>query len=132
MKAAGSVALVTGANRGLGAVFVRELLARGAKVYAGAREVEKLASVVALDSERVVALQLDVTYEQSVAAAAGNVTLLVNNSGRLDQMSLGEAGDLDSLRGEVEVNVFGLARMCLTFAPIIGRNGGGRSPICCL
>ena len=128
MKLAGSVALVTGANRGLGAVFVRELLARGAKVYAGARDVAKLASVVAVHRDRIVPLQLDVTDEHSVAAAAEvarDVTLLVNNAGRLDQLSLGEAGDLESLRGEMEVNVFGLSRMCLTFAPIIGRNGGG-------
>ena len=126
MKLSGSVVLVTGANRGIGAVFVRELLARGAKVYAGARDVTKLAS--AGDSDRFVPLQLDVTDEQSVASAADtarDVTLLVNNAGRLDQLSLGEAGDLDSLRGEMEVNVFGLARMCLVFAPIIGRNGGG-------
>jgi short-subunit dehydrogenase len=81
-----------------------------------------------LDRDRIVPLPLDVTNEQSVSAAARvaqDVTLLVNNAGRLDQLSLGEAGDLESLRGEMEVNVFGLARMSLTFAPIIGQNGGG-------
>ena len=128
MKLAGSVALVTGANRGLGAVFVRELLARGAKVYASARDVARLASVVTADRDRIVPIHLDVTDERSVAAAADvarDVTLLVNNAGRLDQLSLGEAGNLEPLRGEMEVNVFGLARMCLAVAPIIGRNGGG-------
>ena len=128
MKLDGSVALVTGANRGLGAVFVRQLLARGAKVYAGARDVDSLAATVQQHPKRVVPLKIDVTNDHSVSAAADqamDVTLLLNNAGRLDQLSLGEAGDLSSLRGEMEVNVFGLARMCLAFAPIIGSNGGG-------
>ncbi len=128
MKLDGSVALVTGANRGLGAVFVRELLARGAKVYTAARDVESLAATVNQHPDRVVPITIDVTDDLSVSAAANlakDVTLLVNNAGRLDQLSLGEAGDLASLRGEMEVNVFGLARMCLAFAPIIGGNGGG-------
>ena len=128
MKLDGSVALVTGANRGLGAVFVRELLARGAKVYAAARSVESLAATVEQHPDRIVPIRIDITDDLSVAAAAniaGDVTLLINNAGRLDQLSLAEAGDLSSLRAEMEVNVFGLARMCLAFAPIIGHNGGG-------
>ena len=128
MKVAGCTALVTGANRGLGSAFVDGLLARGAMIYACARDVASLAPLVQRAPDRIMPLELDVTDQRSVetaAARAPDVTLLVNNAGRLDQLSLGEAGDLSSLRGEMEVNVFGMAAMCLAFAPIIARNGGG-------
>jgi NAD(P)-dependent dehydrogenase (short-subunit alcohol dehydrogenase family) len=128
MKIDGCIAFVTGANRGLGTAYVDGLLARGAKIYAGARDVARLAPIVRRAPDRIVPLELDVTDQRSVTAAAAratDVTLLVNNAGRLDQLSLGEAGDLVSLRGEMEVNVFGMAAMCLAFAPTIARNGGG-------
>ncbi len=122
-------ALVTGANRGLGAVFVDQLIARGAaKVYACARQPEKLRAIAEKYRDRVVPLCLDVTSDSDIANAveqAGDITLLINNAGRLDQLSLGEAGDLSSLRAEMDVNVYGLAQMSLSFAPVIGRNGGG-------
>ena len=121
--------LVTGANRGLGEVFVKELVARDCKVYACARNPSDLNKLTTQFDGQVIPLKLDVTNQADIAAAstiANDVDLLVNNAGRLDQVSLGEAGDLSSLRGEMEVNVFGLAGMCLAFAPIIGRNGGGQ------
>jgi NAD(P)-dependent dehydrogenase (short-subunit alcohol dehydrogenase family) len=128
MKAAGCCALVTGANRGLGSAYVDGLLARGARIYACARNAANLAPIVRRAPDRIIPLELDVTDQRSVEAAAlraTDVTMLINNAGRLDQLSLGEAGDLSSLRGEMEVNVFGMAAMCLAFAPIIARNGGG-------
>ena len=65
MQIQGSTALVTGANRGLGAAFVQELLDRGAvKVYAGARGPEPS------DDPRIVPLALDVTDADQIAAAA--------------------------------------------------------------
>src|SRR5277367_6158539 len=79
MKVAGSTALVTGANRGLGLAFAKALLKMGAaKVYAAARNPE------AVTLMGVVPLKLDVTRDEDVAAAAraaGNVNLLVNNAG---------------------------------------------------
>src|SRR6266446_5003412 len=79
MKIQGSVAFVTGANRGLGLAFVRELLGCGAKkVYAGVRDPG------AINLPGVVPVKLDVTDPASVSAAAprcGDVTLLVNNAG---------------------------------------------------
>ena len=128
MQISGSTVVVTGANRGLGATFVQELLERDCKVYACARNIQDLDAVVAANADRVCAIELDVTKQADVKSAADkarDANLLINNAGRLDQKSLGEAGDLSSLRGEMEVNVFGLAQMCLTFAPIIGANGGG-------
>src|SRR5947207_12675153 len=80
MNLSGSVALVTGANRGLGARLVTELLGAGAaKVYATARTPSASA-----DDPRVQPLKLDVTDPASVAAAtaaAPDVTVLVNNAG---------------------------------------------------
>lgn len=126
MKIAGSVALVTGANRGLGRSFAETLLARGAaKVYAGARDPASLQPLLAALGDRVVPLRLDVTDQAQVdaaAAAAGDVTLLVNNAGVLEGAGLMEAGSVEPLRRELEVNVVGLARMTLAFAPVIERN----------
>ncbi|MEU7821157.1 SDR family oxidoreductase [Catellatospora sp. NPDC049133] len=121
MKINGSVALVTGANRGLGKAFTEALLARGAaKVYATARD------AASITDPRVVPLQLDVTDPASVAAAAkqaGDVQLLINNAG----IATG-AGILDSdeeLRREMETNYYGPVRMSREFAPILAANGGG-------
>ncbi|GIG00635.1 SDR family oxidoreductase [Catellatospora citrea] len=121
MKINGSVALVTGANRGLGKAFTEELLARGAsKVYATARV------AASITDPRVVPLQLDVTDPASVAAAAkqaGDVQLLINNAG----IATG-AGILDgdeALRREMETNYFGTVRVAHEFAPILAANGGG-------
>ena len=128
MELSGKVALVTGANRGLGAVFVDALVARGAKVYAGARNVDSLQPVAARHGGQVVPVELDVTDPQTIAtavAAAGDVNLLINNAGRLEQLSLAEANGISPFRAEMEVNVFGLAQMSLAFAPVISRNGGG-------
>jgi NAD(P)-dependent dehydrogenase (short-subunit alcohol dehydrogenase family) len=85
MNIAGSIALVTGANRGLGARLVAELLDAGAsKVYASARNPRSVGVQVSADP-RVHTLALDVTDQPSVEAAAGqasDITLLVNNAWR--------------------------------------------------
>lgn len=112
------VALVTGANRGLGRAFVRELVARGARVYAGARDP---ATVV---EPNAIPIRLDITNPAQVAAAAErcpDVTLLINNAGIL------RTGPLltTDLREEMETNVCGTLAMARAFAPILGRNGGG-------
>ncbi len=129
MRIDGSIALVTGANRGLGRHFVGKLIASGAqRVYACARDPETLAPQVEEYGGRIVPVQLDVTEPAAVAAAAeraGDVTLLVNNAGVLESRGLMEAGSLDHLQHEMAVNVYGLGRMCLAFAPIIAANGGG-------
>jgi NAD(P)-dependent dehydrogenase (short-subunit alcohol dehydrogenase family) len=119
VKITDSVALVTGANRGLGAAFARALLERGAaKVYAAARDPETITDPA------LTPIALDVTDPAAVAAAAeqcGDVTLLINNAG----ISRGPAADLDGARAEMEVNYFGTLAMSRAFAPVLGRNGGG-------
>ncbi|MCU1398458.1 MAG: short-chain dehydrogenase [Acidimicrobiales bacterium] len=122
-KAAGSVALVTGGNRGIGRAFVDELLARGAsRVYMGSRHpVDDLPDGVEL-------VRLDVTDPASVAAAAQacpDVTVLVNNAGLHARTRLVLIDDPDAARREMEVNFFGVLSMIRAFAPILAANGGG-------
>ena len=80
---AGAVALVTGANRGIGAAFVQGLLDAGARrVYAAARNPQTL--VLAERDARIVPIALDITDDRSVQEAAGqliDIDLLVNNAG---------------------------------------------------
>jgi NAD(P)-dependent dehydrogenase (short-subunit alcohol dehydrogenase family) len=121
MELKNTVAVVTGANRGLGRHLATQLLERGAKVYAAARRPESV------DLAGVTPLRLDVTDEESVRAAASiasDATLLVNNAG----ISTGTrllAGDLDAVRLEMETNFFGPLAVTRTFAPVIEGNGGG-------
>src|SRR5262245_3736810 len=123
MKIAGSVALVTGANRGLGRAYARELIARGAaKVYGAARK------PAAISDPGVTPIALDITDSQrvtEVAAQCGDVTLLVNNAGVLAYSTFIGAPDLEAARLEMETNYFGTLRMCRAFAPTLAANGGG-------
>jgi NAD(P)-dependent dehydrogenase (short-subunit alcohol dehydrogenase family) len=126
-KAAGSVALVTGANRGIGLAFVRELAARGAKkVYAGTRHPGDLGDEFAGFPAGIV--PLDVTDLASVRAAADtcpDVNLLVNNAGLFTNQRLVLTDDADAARREMEVNYFGVLNMTRAFAPVLAANGGG-------
>ncbi|MEV3902577.1 SDR family oxidoreductase [Mycobacterium sp. NPDC050551] len=115
------VALVSGANRGLGRRFAAELVARGAKVYAGARNPDTV------DLPGVVPVQLDITDPESIRRAAEfatDVNLLVNNAGVSTRASVLE-GPLEDIRLEMETHYFGTLQVIRAFAPVIERNGGG-------
>ena len=117
-----SVALVTGANRGLGRHLAAQLLERGAsKVYATARDPRSV------DLPGVVPLQLDVTDAASVAKVAQvaqDVTLLINNAGISTHTRLSD-GDSTNIRLELETHFFGPLEVSRAFAPIMAANGGG-------
>ncbi len=129
MQVEGSIALVTGANRGIGNCFVDELVRRGAsKVYATARDPQSLAGLVDANPGVVEALRLDITDGDQVAAVADqcrDVTLLINNAGVNNMAAFVAGDDLDGARAEMEVNYFGTAAMCRAFAPTLAANGGG-------
>ncbi len=129
MKVEGSIALVTGANRGIGACFVDELVARGAaKVYATARDPQALAAVAEANPGVVEVLALDITDAAQVASVAercSDVNLVINNAGVNNMGAFVASADLDGARAEMEVNYFGTAAMCRAFAPVLGANGGG-------
>lgn len=115
------VAFVTGANRGLGRHLALELLSRGAKVYAGARNPESV------NIPGVIPVKLDITNPQEVAEAAmvaKDVTLLINNAGTSTGASLLD-GDLDKIQLEFNTHFFGTLSMIRAFAPILTNNGGG-------
>jgi NAD(P)-dependent dehydrogenase (short-subunit alcohol dehydrogenase family) len=122
MEIQGTTVLVTGANRGLGRQLVAALLERGAaKVYAAARTPSRS------DDARVVAIELDLTRPDTIAAAAraaSDATIVINNAG-----TAAFAGPLDAdpaaLRGEMAVNYDGTFEVVRTFVPVLERNGGG-------
>ena len=118
----GAVVLVTGGNRGIGKAIVDDLLTRGVKkVYATARKPEPSTD------DRVVTVPLDVTDPGSIealAAAAPDVTVLVNNAGITGARSLLESPE-DEIRGVFETNLFGPLNVTRAFVPVIERNGGG-------
>ena len=118
----GATALVTGANRGLGAAIARALVDAGAKVYGAARD------NTTITNPDVIPVLLDVNSPDDIANAAricGDVSILVNNAG-IGRSSTSLASDAtDAARAEMETNYFGPMHMARAFAPILRDNGGG-------
>lgn len=125
----GKVALVTGANRGIGKAIVETLLKNSAsKVYAAVRNPDSAADLVRAAGGKVVTVELDLARPATIAAAAKtaqDVQLVVNNAGVLRTASPLAADAIDALQFEIDVNVFGLIRMAQAFAPVLAANGGG-------
>ncbi len=128
-KIKGKAAFVTGANRGIGRAFVKELLAAGAaKVYAAARNTAALADLVETSGGRVVPVTLDVTKPETIRAAAaahGDVAVLINNAGIAAFEGLISADGIEAARNEMEINYFGVLNVTRAFAPVLAKNGGG-------
>jgi NAD(P)-dependent dehydrogenase (short-subunit alcohol dehydrogenase family) len=123
-----SVALVTGANRGIGQAFVVALLARGAKrVYAGARDLKSLDAVVALDPSRVTPIRVDIldaAQVRQLATTVRDVNLLINNAGVAAFGSLLN-GSPELVERDMKTNYFGTLEVVRTLAPVIEKTGGG-------
>jgi len=130
------VAVVTGANKGIGLEIARQLGREGIAVYIGARDeargreaAEKLRGE-GLDAHP---LRLDVTDETSVAAAAaqlerepGRLDILVNNAGIAIDDGPPSRVSMDALRRTYETNVFGLVRVTQALLPLLRRSDAGR------
>lgn len=139
------VALVTGANKGIGLQIAKDLAARGFTVLVGSRNLgrgEVAAKSVAPDAR---AIQLDVTNQSSITAAAerirkefGRLDVLVNNAGishiekpgwTLEEaMKSGRAGviSLDEVRAVFETNVFGVIAVTQAMLPLLREAPAGR------
>lgn len=119
------IALVTGANRGLGRALVEATLEAGArKIYATARNAAQLDEVVAMAPDRVVPLRVDTTDVATLAAAAeqaADVSVLFNNAGLMS--GFGVLGGRDDFARDLEVNCFGLLNATKAFLPALVRAG---------
>lgn len=123
------VAIVTGSNRGIGKAIVEQFMSCGAKkVYAAVRTPGTESQLVERFGDRVVPVEIDLERPETIVAAAEmavDVEVLVNNAGVLSNSSPVADNAVDSLKSEMEINVFGLMRMAQAFSPILKRNGGG-------
>jgi NAD(P)-dependent dehydrogenase (short-subunit alcohol dehydrogenase family) len=124
------VALVTGANRGIGLEVARQLALRGFTTILGARDAQKgneAARSLRQSRLEVVPFQLDVTDQQSIDAAKllieerfDKLDVLVNNAAILyDEWQRAENANLETVREAFETNTLGVWRMCQTFIPLL-------------
>jgi len=119
MQLAGSTALVTGANRGLGRHFAQQLLDRGAIVYAASRNADHI------DVPGVIPIVLDVTDRASVRSAAQattDVSVLINNAGSSTGASLTD-GSWDDIRLEMDTHYYGTLAVTRAFSAQLASAG---------
>jgi NAD(P)-dependent dehydrogenase (short-subunit alcohol dehydrogenase family) len=130
------IAVVTGANKGIGLEIARQLARQGITVFIGARDEERgRAAAEKLQAEGLDArpLRLDVTDDASVAAAAafveqsaGHLDVLVNNAGIAIDDGPPSRVSIDVLRRTYETNVFGIVRTTQAMLPLLRRSAAGR------
>lgn len=123
------VILLTGASSGIGFDTAAALAQQGHKVYAAARRVEMIEPLRPLG---VVPLKMDVTDEASMQSAVqtlldaeGRIDVLINNAG-YGYFGAVENVSMEDAKRQLEVNVFGLARLCQLVLPTMRQQGKGR------
>ena len=138
MSTSPRIALITGANKGLGFETARQLGKQGITVLIGARDAGRGAQAVATLSKEGItahAIALEVTDAKSIAAAAAEVTkrfgkldILINNAGVLDYANdTGpETTSVDTFRRVFEINLFGLVAVTQAFLPLVKKSDAGR------
>ena len=131
------IALVTGANRGIGLEVVRQLAQKGMTVIMGTRTLAKgqaAAEKLSKEGFKVLPYQLDVTDSKSIDHLAkwveqefGNLDILVNNAGILyDTWQQASTADLAVVQEAIATNTLGPWRMCQAFLPLIRQSKLGR------
>lgn len=119
----GKVALVTGANRGIGEAFVVRLAEAGVrKIYAAARDETNLEDLQKYYPEQVEPVLLDVTNSEHIAVLPGQISeldILVNNAGIVNACSLSSDETMQISRLEMETNYFGPLHTTLTLLPLL-------------
>lgn len=126
-----SVWLVTGSAAGFGRAICEEVIARGGKMVATARDPGRLADLVALAPDRVLALELDVTSEKKIDSCIknalerfGQIDVLVNNAGHGFMAAVEEASAREA-RSLFDVNFFGLVSMTQAVLPTMRKARAG-------
>jgi NAD(P)-dependent dehydrogenase (short-subunit alcohol dehydrogenase family) len=123
------VALVTGANKGIGKEIARQLADAGLTVYAGSRDAARGERAVAEIGGDVRLIVLDVTDAASIAAAArqvGALDILINNAGISGDATTADQEDPATFRRIYETNVFGVAAVTNAFLPALRRSAHPR------
>ena len=132
----GRVAVVTGANKGIGLEIARQLAREGITVFLGARDESRgraASEKLRAEGLDVRPLRLDVTDDPSVAAAAarvdkeaGRLDILVNNAGIAIDDAPPSRLSGDVLRRTYETNVFGVVRVTQALLPLLRGSDAGR------
>ena len=129
------IALVTGANRGIGKEVCRQLAERGARVLLSARDLSKAeAAVDELALDNVIAAQLDVSDEASIAALRdriesefGRLDILVNNAAiHYDNWQSAVTADLNVVQEALVTNLYGPWRLTQALLPLLKKSGRAR------
>lgn len=125
------IALVTGANKGIGYEIARQLLERDVKVLLGARDEGR--GKAASAELRTPFIQLDVTDAESIAAAAkrigedhGSLDILVNNAGVSGAFAPPSGTTVDDLRRVFDTNLFGVVAVTNAMLPLLRRSSSAR------
>ena len=122
------VALVTGANRGIGKAIVHSFIEHGAaKVYLAVRDTASALELEEKYGDKVVTLKADLSDANSItnlAQQAKDVDILVNNAGVAMPLATIGTDVEESLKRQLDVNVFGLLRVANAFAEILEKNKG--------
>ena len=135
MSESQAVAVVTGANRGIGLEVCRQLAGIGFAVVLGSRDLAKgTAAARSIDAANAAACELDVSDDQSVVAAAtwvtarfGRCDALINNAAiDYDTWERAENADLELVHDAMETNLFGAWRVTLAFLPLLRASTHGR------
>lgn len=120
------IALVTGSNRGIGEAFVQHLLKAGAKtVYAAARNLENLNSLVAENPEVIKPVLLDVTnaeHIKNLSQSISDLDILINNAGIANPCFSTADNALEIARSEMETNYFGPLQVTLALLPLLKKS----------
>jgi NAD(P)-dependent dehydrogenase (short-subunit alcohol dehydrogenase family) len=125
------IALVTGANKGIGFEIVRLLMAEGMTVLLGSRDPDRGAAAARETGARPVTL--DVTDADSIAAVAdlvkaeyGRLDVLVNNAGILAGWGPPSALSVDDFRNVFETNVYGVIAVTNALLPLLKESAAAR------
>jgi NAD(P)-dependent dehydrogenase (short-subunit alcohol dehydrogenase family) len=130
----GKLALISGANRGIGRAIAERFLAEGARCILTVRNHETAADLAGQFPERTAELEVcDLADAASIGALGkrvrarhATIDILVNNAAvflKEDRATTADQLDAALLQATLDVNLFGTIAMCRTFAPIIGRGG---------